>query len=319
MVQRVLVGLLAALVATLVVGWLAFVHPIFEAVTNVRAQLFPIATLVLIGFIVLRSWRLVVGSALVLAICLSYVVPYWTATADPLPLNAETTRVMQYNIYFGNDDARAIADHVDVADADVVVLHEVTPNQWANLEPLLLNHPHHIAEPLDESRGQLGGGLVMVSRHPIQRVAVSASISPGDRVVVAGTTELNGTPTLVIGLHPFASRTDSRKANLRQRQLNGVAELASNSALPVVIVADLNIAPTSPQYHGFINDLGWRDPHRIVGWKSTWPTWGPGGLPIDHVFVSNDFALHSYELGDGAGSDHRSLVAEISLAADATS
>ena len=101
---------------------------------------------------------------------------------------------------------------------------------------------------------------------------------------------------------------------LRDTQIEGVVALLAETSGPALIMTDLNITPTSPAYRSFIDELGWRDPHRLVGWQSSWPSWGGGlGLPIDHVFVSDHFALHGYDVGSGAGSDHKSVVATLSL------
>lgn len=313
-VARISVGLVAALGGAFLLGTLSRLHPLLEAITNVRAQLVIVAILPVACFVTLRRWGWAAVATVVFAISASYMVPYWTASADPLLARTESIRVMQYNIFFGNEDAAAMADHIIAADADVVGLHEPTPSQWDALAPLLAAYPYSIAEPLSAEQGQLGGGMVLLSRTPLARVTLDEAISPSDREILVGTTELRGQQVTVVGLHPFASRTESRKHQLRKAQLEGVADLVTDMGGPAVILTDMNIAPTSHLYQDFLSDMGWRDPHRVVGWQSTWPTWGGSfGMPIDHVFVSNHFVLHSYELGSGAGSDHKSLVAEISL------
>jgi len=82
---------------------------------------------------------------------------------------------------------------------------------------------------------------------------------------------------------------------------------------PAIIIADLNIAPTSPKYHHFLDELGWVDPRRNVGIEGTYTLWGipTMGLAIDHVFVSPELTVFTYDVGPSGGSDHRSLIATI--------
>lgn len=310
-----LLGLLIALLVTLLVFWLAPLHPLLEVATNVRAQVMPLALIPLVGFAVQQRWTLTAAAFVVVAINAAYLVPYWTASADPLPLNGETVTVMQYNIYFGNDDYEAMAAHVMESDADVVALHELLPEQWDELgERLEGEYPHRIGAPLDPLDGQPGGGMALLSRTALTRVEVDESMSPPERVTLVATTLIDGAEITVVGLHPYASRTDGAKVRLRRAQLSGVVDLAQTVQGPMIILTDLNLAPTSPVYQNFLSDLEWRDPHRIVGWQSSWPSWGgPFGLPIDHVLVSDEFGLHRYDIGDGAGSDHKSVIAEVSL------
>ena len=294
-------------------------HPLLEAITNVHAQLVVLAVVPVIGFFLLQRWSWLAVATVVLVAMILPLVPYLTASSDSRAsgTNPPVAAVMQYNIFFGNDDVEAIAAHIDASGATVVALHELLPEQWEALEPHVDRYPYRIAAPLDPVDGQPGGGMALLSTAPLHAVPVDPSVSPTNRVTLAATTQIAGTETLVIGLHPHASRTDPVKVELRQRQMAGVAALARSSTQPTLILTDLNIAPTSPAYRSFLRDLAWRDPHRVVGWQSSWPTWGGRfGLPIDHIFVSNEVVLHGYRTGDGAGSDHKSVVAEISLPAD---
>lgn len=315
MILRVLQILLGGLGLYLVLGWLAPLHPLLEAITNVRAQVVALALIPVVGFAVLRSWQLLGGSVLVLLLLASAMVSYWTASPDALPPDATAVNVMQYNVYFGNNDYDRIASHIVASDAHVVALHELLPEQWAELDPRLESaYPYRIGAPLAEIDGQPGGGMALLSRTPLDRIEMSNDVSPAARVILVATTDIAGHEVTVIGLHPHASRTDGTKVSLRNAQLDGVAAFVQDTTGPAVVLTDLNIAPTSPAYQAFLNDMGWRDPHTIVGWRSSWPTWGGAlGMPIDHVFVSDHFGLHGYTTGDGAGSDHKSVVAQLSL------
>jgi len=83
---------------------------------------------------------------------------------------------------------------------------------------------------------------------------------------------------------------------------------------PAVLLTDMNVTPTSSAYGDLLDDLGWRDTHRITGWDASWPSVGGWlGLPIDHVLVSDNVAVHTIDAIGAGGSDHRAMLAELSI------
>ena len=313
MVTRLLGGLSGILVLLTLMSWLGRLHPYFELVTNLRYQLLLVATVVMIAGAVLRRSKIAATAAAIAVIHMISMVPYWTATADPVASGAETAQVLQYNVFFDNHDYAAIADLINSSPAAVVGLHEISDEQWVELEPLLTTHPHNVAVPVSADVGQLGGGMALLSRNPIREIEVDSLADRRERPILAIETEVLGEAITVIGLHPHASRFESAKFTLRDDQLQAVIDTAMQAQGPVVVVTDMNITPHSPDYKDFVDELGWRDPHRIVGWKASWPTFASSlGTPIDHIFISNELLLHDYEIGPAAGSDHLSLVATIS-------
>lgn len=315
-VENMLRGVVGLLVLLTVAAWLGRLAAVLELVSNFRFSLLLLAVVVMCVTALARRRLLLVVATLVGLVHLFAMLPYWTADADEVADGAETAEVLQYNIFFDNHDYDAVAAMINESPAVVVGLHEISDEQWHALQPLLTTHPHSIAVPVSADVGQLGGGMALLSRNPIKEIPVESAANDRARPILAFRTEVLGQPTTVVGLHPHASRFESAKIELRNDQLAAVADLVSTTGGPAVVVTDLNIAPHSPDYQDFVDDLGWRDPHRIVGWAPTWPALLGGiGAPIDHIFVSNEFLLHDYVVGPAVGSDHRSLTAIVSLAA----
>ncbi len=303
------------LLATLL-ALLGRVNPILELLANGHAQMLVLSLVAFVLLLVTRNVRPAAIVAFALVINGVIVAPYIFPRPDSgVASPDDQATVLQFNIFYNNEDLNAVAQHIVDSDADVAVLHELLPEQWDTLETLLTNHyPHTIAEPFRARTGQLSGGMAILSRSPLERLPVDPAYSPEDRVLLAAETELHGRMTTVIGLHPHASRFESRKITLRDTQIEGVVDLAARTTGPIIVAADMNITPTSPAYKDFLDRTQWHDPHRSVGWHSTWPAFDtPFGFPIDHVFVSNELIVTGYETGDGAGSDHRSLTAQIAF------
>lgn len=310
----VLVVSVALLVLLTLVAWLGRWHPWFEGIANLRLQLLMLGIVALVAAAILRHRRLAGIALLVTFIHVIYMAPYWTASPDVIEPNDELVRVMQYNIWFGNENYSAIAGRINQSEVDIVSVQELTDSQWAELEPLLTEHSHRVALPVSDDIGELGGGMALLSRQPLLEVPLDDPSNLRDRPIMSYRTEVAGQSVVVVALHPHASRFESAKVDLRTAQLNAIAALANGTDLPMVLITDMNMTPFSSEYRSFLRDTGWRDPHQLVGWNATWPTaLGPLGLPLDHIFVSNDMELHDYEVGSGAGSDHRTLIATVSF------
>lgn len=313
--SRVLAVVAGALVATIVLGWFGTVHPVLEMLTNVPMHLLVIAVLVLGSGLVRREPLPAIAGGLSAAWLAILLVPYWWASPAPPPEDPDAMhQVLQYNVYFGNDDVDRMVAEIESADAAVVALHEITSTQWEALAPRLSDYPHVVAEPWDGGALQLGGGMALLSRSPMSVLDVDPEASVTGRPVLAATTTIGGVEVVVVGLHPHASRFERAKADLRKRQLDAVIELLRHEDRPGLILTDMNMAPTSTSYRRTLSELGWADPHRSTGWDASWPTWaGPLGFPIDHVLVSNEVVLHDIWTTDGGGSDHRSVIAQFSF------
>lgn len=307
-----LVGLVGVVLWELVAR-LGRVHPLFELASNLRPHQLTAAVVVL-GVLIVARRRLAVVAALVVAVGVAQLAPYWLARPDTPIVGGTEFAVMQFNIAATNPNVDGIARQIDEANPDVVVITELTSDQWNALVARLPDYPSTVAEPWDDQAANLGGGMAILSKHDITPVSFPASVSPPHRPVLAATVAAVDGEVLVVGMHPHASRTTASKVDLRRDQFAAVAERLSSYDGPAVVAGDLNVAPTSTQYRDFLSDLSWRDPHKTVGWNATWWFRGmPLGLPVDHVLVSDEIALLGYDSRDGAGSDHKAVVARLSL------
>ena len=298
-------GLLFGSLAMVVGGSISLI----EVTTNFRPHLLVVASGILaIGLIVHRPAALMALTAmLVLA---PSTLPYLVTSGVTPSQTAPEIGVLQYNTLFSNNDVSAIAQEILDADADVVALHEMTSDRWVALQPLISTSYPHFVNGLDEPLSEIRFfGTVLLSKTPIRSAADPAyPVAP-----VAAVTEIHGHDVLAIGLHPSPSRTDREKIDTRHELLAVTQSLVSAHDGPALVITDLNITPTSPEYRDFIEGLDWPDTRRTLGIEPTFPAGvsNPFGIAIDHVFGSPDLTVTDYALGDGGGSDHRSLVATV--------
>ena len=294
--------------------WFGRQHPRLELASNFRPHLF-VATLAVFPAVALLGWRrsivVMVAATAVQAVA---VVPYLVGDPVPVPPGVETARVLQYNVLYRNADHDAIVEEILASRADVVALHEITTTQWAAIGPRIADaYPHTLVNPVDLAEpGSRGGGKAILSTAPLHQIDVGGDFAWPP---MAATTVVGGEDVLVVALHPSPSRTNGWLLRERARKLAATIEVVERVGLPTIVITDLNVTPTSHVYADLLRDLGWNDPRRSLGVAPTWPAgrFRHLGVAIDHVLVSPELRVHEYQLGDGGGSDHRSVTAVVSF------
>ncbi len=132
---------------------------LIETGTNFRPH-FLVATVLLVVLGGALGGRRDLAVALLPVTILSMsTVPYWVGGPPPIPANASTARVLQYNLLHSNTDNAAILSEILESNADIVALHELTTDHWDTLEPALRSeYPYSVATPVRQGRGSNGGG-----------------------------------------------------------------------------------------------------------------------------------------------------------------
>lgn len=285
-----------------------------ELPTNFRPQLFLGAVVLFVLAVVWGSKRDALFGLVPVTLLAIAVIPLYIGGPERLAEGADGIRVLQFNVQFTNDNYDGIVDEVVSSGADIVTLHEVTPTHWDQVgDRLLAEYPHMLFSPA--SVGGIHTDQVMLSRTPLELAEVETDFRNPPFAV---TTELGGREVLAVALHTHPSRTNREFIADRHAEVDAAVAAVRQHDLPAIIITDLNVTPTSPEYGALLDDLGWRNPRRGLGLTPTWsppvPVLGPFfGVAIDHVLASPELTVHSYDLGDGAGSDHRSLLATLSF------
>jgi endonuclease/exonuclease/phosphatase (EEP) superfamily protein YafD len=233
------------------------------------------------------------------------------AVASP---SAVKLKVMSYNTFSENGDARRIAAVVLAYEPDVLLLQEIRAEVFErlmeSLRELYGGRPVHRAyDP-----GILQG---VVSRHALGSRASMKDKGQAQKVVLRLP---DGRPVTVFNVHPLRTRGWSH----RYRQISALLEEdVVRERAPVILGGDFNAPDHSQLYGSIAGHL--ENAHRAAGsgFGFTYPassagTWGPLPVPalvrIDHIFFSDHFvALRAGTLEDSGGSDHHPVFAELVL------
>ena len=239
----------------------------------------------------LAAWRDKRWAVLLLALPL----PWLTASA-PAPTGepqAQVLAVASANVHLHNRNTEALTAWLAQERPDVLVLLEVSPAYAQGLRTLR-DYPfqHIVAEDSPF-------GIAVLSRHPLQQIEV---IEDAQGIAhIEALLQWHGQPVGIIALHPMPPLTPQYHS-VRNAKLAALARHATASGIPTVLAGDLNATPWSSAFSG-LAQLGLR---RASGLAATWPAVLQGvlGLPIDHVLVTQHWAVAARKVGPQLGSDH---------------
>ncbi|MEV6526559.1 endonuclease/exonuclease/phosphatase family protein [Longispora sp. NPDC051575] len=261
--------------------------------------------------LVARNWR-ASAAALVVAVALgSAVLPRWVP-GDAGSADGPRIRVLSANLLGGGADMGVLRRLIAEQRVDVLSVQELTHEADRQLAALF---PHRVALPED---GVAGTGLY--SRYPLTRLPhlepVSSFRMPAARL------DLPGASVELLAVHPMAPSERINMA-LTYAELNRIPRATPGGAVRV-LVGDFNATLDHVEVRELL-DSGYRDAADALGHGLTW-TWPnikhPAttalgvSLPpvtIDHVLVDERVAVRGFDVYDLPGSDHRPVLAELTL------
>lgn len=226
---------------------------------------------------------------------LALPLPWLTASAPASASDsqAQVFAVASANVHLDSRNTQALATWLAQEKPDVVVLLEVSPAYAQGLRTLL-DYPFQHILAQDSPFG-----IAVLSRHPLQQIEV---IEDAQGIAhIEAQLQWHGKPIGIIALHPMPPLSPQYHS-VRNAKLEALAKQAAASAIPTVLAGDLNATPWSSAFSG-LAQLGLR---RASGLAATWPAVLQGvlGLPIDHVLVTQHWAVMARQVGPQLGSDH---------------
>ena len=234
---------------------------------------------------------------------------------------AAVLRLLTYNVNFANPDPEASLDAIAHADADVVLLQEITETwQRALIARFDKQYPHRVFR----LHTRAAGGLAVLSKLPITGEATFDSPNhgwfPAARLVV--TTSFGPVQILNVHLRPAIDEGSWVKGffttpPLRLREIQAYWPKLTDK-LPTIVAGDFNEDPDGTA-------LAFLSAHGLARVTPDGPrTWryvqDDRGKPtevlkmdIDHVMISPTLTASDAHVLDAGTSDHRPVVATLSL------
>jgi endonuclease/exonuclease/phosphatase (EEP) superfamily protein YafD len=254
---------------------------------------------------------LLVLPVLVVAVHLVWTVPEIVpGGAEAAPAGAAPVRLMTANLFFANGTADRLGAQIRAENPDVVVLAEVSKLSLEGLTSsgALDGYPNR---EVDERAGAFGSAVF--SRFPLRGA---------DVLFVAGLPSLRLTVGVdaahsfrLVAVHTLAP-VNAEYGDRWRTQFDDLRTQARTADLPMVMAGDFNATRDHRPFRRLL-DAGLRDAHDAAGagWAPTWNARSllPRLLRIDHVLVSDEFAVTGHRVGDAFGSDHAPVTVDLAL------
>lgn len=271
-------------------------------------HVYAFAHAVLLVALVTRKWPLAAVVAPAAAWHLALAVPPWLPKSPP-PACGASLSIVSANLLMVHPSPDALAEEIFAADADVVLLQELSPVWEAVLEErgLFEAWPEGWRVVREDSFGS-----AILSRLPLQSAdEFWLTGLPQTRATI----RWEGRDIELLNVHTLPPRTAEYTVYHREALDLLATDLVARAGRgeSFVLAGDLNASP----YSRFFSDIAGAadDAWDLagVGFGFTWPN-GLFPLPssrLDHVVLSRDLTVTSVVVGTGAGSDHRPIRVEI--------
>lgn len=228
------------------------------------------------------------------------------------PARARTIRVLSANIFFRNGRIGEVGRALTEADADVVLLVELTPTALDALDsgPFAQNYPYRRVVPRTGT-----DGIGLFSRWPLSDETIIPLDGADGSPAVVATVAAPGAPTRVVGAHvpPPLGRPDLWNLGFRQLERQ-----VPRSRTPTIWLGDFNATRDHRPFARFVQLLHLADAHDRsgAGFGGTWPA---AGYRIAVPFMRLDHVLYDPRVTGlvGAaqeripGSDHHLVFADL--------
>lgn len=254
----------------------------------------------------LARWWFGVVWALALLGALAWFIEPYGRTSQPVGPPVASFRVLTSNVEFGQATGALVAA-VRREKPDIVFVQECDAGCDGTLRKELGgDYPHRAATVLAGSKGSL-----VLSRFPLD----AADGIPGTMAMPGAVADVRGNAVRLQLAHPMPplpGRTD-----VWRRELGELRDFAAEDhRTPLVLAGDFNASQDHAAFRRIL-DTGMQDAARLDGHDRTpsWParTTPTFGVQIDHVLLSDDFSASAVRFLDLASTDHRALVADLTL------
>jgi endonuclease/exonuclease/phosphatase (EEP) superfamily protein YafD len=235
------------------------------------------------------------------------------AAREPLPdLPPDTfhVRLLNANVYAGNEDPGRYAQEILRSGADIVFLQEATPAFLAELDRTgaIGELPHRVVVRRTDPFA-----AVVASRWPL--LAQDVVEVDGRPVLVRATVDIAGVALRLFSVHVVAPFGGNRLA--WSRELRAVGDAFQAEPGPVLVAGDFNATWGNREFRRLL-DAGLTDGAAARGrsFQMTWPrdrALVPPLARIDHVLTSPGLTVTGIWTVRGPGSDHRPVMAVIAV------
>ena len=232
-----------------------------------------------------------------------------------------TFTVMSYNVLYLNENLDKTLANIRQHDPDILALHEYTSQIDAEIgAALAVEYPFK----------QVENGRGLYSRYPIEAyefLPMPGSFGEGAQ---KASVNIDGVSVTVLSVHPVRPPSIETyipvldvymplavaNTTRNDSQMGTIIDEVTQIEAPLVLVGDLNLTDQNPLYTELTQHVTDAFVERGTGMGFTFTPFQNYPLPvwrIDYIFHSPEVTAVAIEVGEYAGSDHKPLIATLSV------
>jgi endonuclease/exonuclease/phosphatase (EEP) superfamily protein YafD len=265
-----------------------------------------------------RRRALAASSVVLIGLQLWWVVPDFDPVSHVvrLPKGADEVRLLDANVYWGNFNLSGIADEIRAEKSQLVTLEE--PNGAALAQLARTGVLARLGYRLVDATGG-SDGMAIYSVFPLQGATVWYA---GSHLEFRAWVELPGGRRLRVDVIQVTAPVGVSELQDWEAQMNAIRDELANEPRPLLVAGNFNATWYDWHFQALLH-VGLRDAAVVAGqgWRMNWPGDQAPVLPymrIDHILISPGVSLERYGVGQGQGSNHRSLFATVSVGGSAS-
>ena len=293
--------------------WFPEIPLIFEIALSFKPEL--IIVLAILFLLSLLRRKILFAAILVILLLIqgtelvSTIMPNdLSRTHNEFMHRGSSLKVMMLNLHYGNKNLEAFRALIQQEQPDVIFALEVVGPWVGELDLLRPQYPNFVPSELPE-----GLQVRLLSKVPLVNQEM-LGLSDPLRPVLSAKILLDGHELRIIAAHLSAPMFQER-FELRNAQLNRLAELINGEKLPTLVLGDMNITRWSPYFKRFVQRSELVDARLGRGLLNSWRPFGNSipifRAPIDQILYTPDLRLSGVRLGADIGSDHLPMIAEV--------
>jgi endonuclease/exonuclease/phosphatase (EEP) superfamily protein YafD len=281
---------------------------LFELTTHFKLQYALAATVCTFWFLSQGLWLFFAVAFIFSAINWKDVLPFYFSSSKQNPKATTPLKLFHANMLYTINNTDAVIAEIQKENPDILILQEVTEEEWQDLKALTEICPHY-----KSIFARHGDGIILFSRFPFEHIEVLDFNKPS-RWGFFAEFNINGVKVSFVTIHP-PTPLHEPNFNLRNAQFVNAAKLICEKKGNKILIGDFNLTPFSPYYRDLLRDSKLRDARQGKGLLTTWPAHLPPflRLAIDHCLVSDEISVKDIRLGNRVDSDHLPMIVELRL------
>lgn len=271
----------------------------------------------LLGFAVVAGWtgrrRLMAGCLAAAAFSAAPWVDEFVPAQQVGPGPGRTLRVATANLLGISRDHDALVEELAAWDPQVLLLVEYTaPWHRALFRRLGSRYPYR-----EVRLRQDAFGMALYSKFPLSETEPAWLEDWANAPQLRATLDVGGRRLHLLGIHTMPPRTPEY-TRYHRGMVRRMMGLVGETPDPLILLGDFNFGVNTPQQRALLG-AGFVDAASAVGAgpAGTWPVLSflrhLPGMRLDHVYVRGNLGVVDFRTGEGRGSDHRPIMADLLL------